>query len=46
MMSLNNQRRMAADVLKCGENRVWLDPDSSEEIAECITRSEIGRAHV
>ncbi|HKM09785.1 MAG TPA: 50S ribosomal protein L19e [Candidatus Methanomethylophilaceae archaeon] len=43
-MSLNNQRRMAADVLKCGENRVWLDPDSSEEIAECITRSDIRSA--
>lgn len=44
MMSLNNQRRMAADVLKCGENRVWLDPDRSEEIAECITRSDIRSA--
>ncbi len=44
MMSLNNQRRMAADVLKCGENRVWLDPDRSEDIAECITRSDIRSA--
>lgn len=43
-MSLNNQRRMAADVLKCGENRVWLDPDRSEDIAECITRSDIRSA--
>lgn len=25
-MDLKNQKRMAAEVLKCGENRVWIDP--------------------
>ena len=44
MADLTNQRRMAADVLKCGENRVWMDPDRLEEVAECITRSDIRTA--
>ena len=33
-MNLRNQRRIAAEVLKCGENRVWIDPD---EIAVSYT---------
>ena len=44
MANLNNQRRMAAAILKCGENRVWLDPDSMDDIAECITRADIRTA--
>ena len=40
-MDLRNQRRMAAEILKCGENRVWMDPDKLEDIEECITRSDI-----
>ncbi len=43
-MDLSNQRRMAADVLKCGENRVWIDPNSLEEVADCITRADIRTA--
>jgi len=43
-MDLRNQRRMAADVLKCGENRVWIDPNSLEEVADCITRADIRTA--
>jgi len=43
-MDLRNQRRMAAEVLKCGENRVWMDPDKLEDIEECITRSDIRMA--
>ncbi|MCL1978834.1 MAG: 50S ribosomal protein L19e [Methanomassiliicoccaceae archaeon] len=40
-MDLKNQRRMASEILKCGENRVWMDPDKLEDIEECITRSDI-----
>ncbi|MFA6710256.1 MAG: 50S ribosomal protein L19e [Candidatus Methanomethylophilaceae archaeon] len=40
-MDLKNQRRMAAEILKCGENRVWFNPDKIEEISECITRADI-----
>ena len=31
-MSIRTQRRMAARVLKCGENRVWFDPDAIDDI--------------
>lgn len=44
MSDLKNQRRMAAEVLKCGENRVWFDPDKLEEIEGCITRADIRTA--
>ncbi len=43
-MDLKNQKRMAAEILKCGENRVWLNPEKMEEIAECITRADIRTA--
>ncbi len=43
-MDLKNQKRMAAEILKCGVNRVWLDPEKIEEIAECITRADIRTA--
>ncbi|MDR0509315.1 MAG: 50S ribosomal protein L19e [Candidatus Methanoplasma sp.] len=43
-MDLRNQRRMASEVLKCGENRVWMNPDKLEEVEECITRSDIRTA--
>ncbi len=37
------QRRMAAELLKCGINRVWLDKDNMEKIATAITRDDIRR---
>jgi large subunit ribosomal protein L19e len=41
MTDLQNQRRMASDILKCGKNRVWMDPDRTEEIAKAVTRNDI-----
>jgi large subunit ribosomal protein L19e len=41
MTDLKAQRRMAADVLDVGKSRVWLDPESAEEIADAITREDI-----
>ena len=41
MTDLTAQRRLAADVLDVGENRVWFDPDEQGEIATAITRDEI-----
>jgi large subunit ribosomal protein L19e len=32
---------MAAAILKCGENRVWMDPDRLEEISKAVTRKDI-----
>jgi len=40
-MSLKAQRRMAAEILKCGENRVYFDPYLIEEIKMAITRDDI-----
>ena len=41
MTDLRNQRRMAANILKCGVNRVWMDPDRVDEIAKAVTRSDV-----
>jgi len=40
-MNLNAQKRMAAEVLKCGENRIYFDPYMIDEIAMAITREDI-----
>lgn len=41
MTDLSAQRRLAADVLDVGENRIWFDPDAQDEIADAITREDI-----
>jgi len=41
MSDLSAQKRLAADVLDVGENRIWLDPDAQEELADAITREDI-----
>jgi large subunit ribosomal protein L19e len=41
MTDLSAQRRLAADVLDVGKNRVWFDPDEQGEIAEAITREDV-----
>ncbi|MCU4743556.1 50S ribosomal protein L19e [Halobacteria archaeon AArc-m2/3/4] len=41
MTDLRAQKRLAADVLDVGKNRVWFDPDAQGEISEAITRDEI-----
>ncbi|MEA3323541.1 MAG: 50S ribosomal protein L19e [Euryarchaeota archaeon] len=38
---LSNQRRIAANVLKIGVNRTWLDPKEKESIADATTRNDI-----
>lgn len=42
-MDLSNQRRMAAEVLKCGRNRVYINPNNLDDIAEAVTRGDIRR---
>lgn len=43
MVNVSYQRRMAAEILKCGVNRVWIDPDQVDEVAEAVTRGDIRR---
>jgi large subunit ribosomal protein L19e len=40
-MNLTSQRKLASNVLKCGVNRVWIDPEKADEISMAITRAEI-----
>ena len=41
MSDLSAQKRLAADVLDVGKNRVWFDPEAQGDIAEAITREDI-----
>lgn len=43
MVDVSYQRRMAAEILKCGVNRVWIDPDQLDEVAEAVTRGDVRR---
>ncbi len=40
-MDLKNLRRMASELLKCGVNRVWIDPNRLEDASDAITRSDV-----
>jgi len=40
-MNLRMQRRLASSLLKCGSERVWLDPAAMEEISEAVTRGDV-----
>jgi large subunit ribosomal protein L19e len=43
MTKLTSQRRLAAQILKIGQNRVWIDPGRNEDVETAMTRSEIRR---
>jgi len=40
-MSLRLQKRLAASVRKCGKNRIWLDPNETNEISMANSRFNI-----
>ena len=40
-MSLKSQRRLAAEILKVGEGRIWIDPERIDYVEAAITREEI-----
>merc|ERR1711985_46990 len=41
MVSLKLQKRLAAEVLKCGKRKVWLDPNEVNEISMANSRQNI-----
>lgn len=41
MTGLTSQRRLAAQILKIGQNRVWIDPERIDDVEVAITREEI-----
>jgi large subunit ribosomal protein L19e len=38
---LKSQRRLASQILKIGKNRVWIDPEKTDDAEVAITREEI-----
>lgn len=42
-MKLSTQRRLAAEVLGVGLNRVWIDPTRTSDVAAAITREDVRR---
>jgi large subunit ribosomal protein L19e len=40
-MDISNQKRMAANILKCGHHRVMMDPNRLEDISEAVTRKDV-----
>jgi len=42
-LSLRSQRRIAAEILKVGEGRVWIDPERVDDVEAAITREDIRR---
>jgi large subunit ribosomal protein L19e len=41
MSDLVSQRRLAASVLGCGENRVWFNPEKLSDIQNAMSREDI-----
>ena len=41
MTNLSIQRRLAAQIMKIGQNRVWIDPERVDDVDVAITREEI-----
>jgi large subunit ribosomal protein L19e len=41
MSDLKSQKRIAADIMDVGKDRVWIDPDDMEKVDEAITRQDI-----
>ena len=41
MTDLSAQKRLAADELDVGQNRVWFDPERQSDLADAITREDV-----
>jgi len=44
-VSLRLQKRLAASVLKCGERKIWLDPNEINEISLANSRRNVAKLH-
>lgn len=40
-MKLDNQKKIAAQILKCSRKKIWLDPERLSDIKEAITKADI-----
>ena len=41
MTNLTGQRRLASQILKIGQNRVWINPERISDVESAITREEV-----
>ena len=41
MTDLSAQKRLAADILDVGQNKVWFDPERQSDLADAITRDDV-----
>lgn len=42
-MGVKTVKRLAADILKVGESRIWMDPEKVEEVENAVTRADVRR---
>ena len=42
-MKVSNQKRMAADILKCGVHRVYINPLYIDEVANAVQKEDVRR---
>ena len=40
-MNVKVQKRIAAEILECGVNRIWIDPGEEERVTMAITRGDV-----
>jgi len=40
-MNISAQKRLAAEILKCGQNRVYIEPEFIDDVLMAITREDI-----
>jgi large subunit ribosomal protein L19e len=44
MMQITNQKKMAAQILKCGVNRIWINPSYLDQVAQSVQKVDIREA--
>ena len=43
-MQITNQQKMAAQILKCGVHRVWINPSYLDQVAQSVQKEDIREA--
>ncbi|MEM2047774.1 MAG: 50S ribosomal protein L19e [Candidatus Jordarchaeales archaeon] len=42
-LGVKTVKRLAADILKVGESRIWIDPERLEDVENAVTRADVRR---
>ena len=43
-MQITNQKKMAAQILKCGVHRIWINPSYLDQVAQSVQKEDIREA--